>query len=67
MKKLFIYKKWNILILLNNLIVSGFLSFKKKLIFLYFDTTNFFFWVFTKKIKIKKIKIIVFKKNFKYN
>ena len=64
MRKLFIYKKWNILILLNNLIISGFFSYKKKLIFLYFDTTNFIFWVYTKKIKIKKIKIVSFKKNF---
>ena len=67
MKKIFIYKKWNILILLNNLIISGFLSYKKKLIFLYFDTTNFIFWIYNKKIKIKKKKIVNFKKNFKFN
>ena len=57
MKSIFLYKKWSLLILLNNLIISGFLSYQKKLIFLQFDTTNFFFWVYEKR-KIEGNKIV---------
>ena len=67
MKKLFIYKKWNMLILLNNLINVGFLIYKQKKNFLRFDVNKFYFWVYTKKIKLKNQKILKLKKKFNFN
>ena len=67
MKKIFIYKKWNMLILLNNLINVGFLIYKQKKNFLRFDVNKFYFWVYTKKIKLKNQKILKLKKKFNFN
>lgn len=64
MKKIFLYKKWNFLILLNNLIISGFSVYTKKILFLRFDTNKFFFWVYSKKIKFQNVKVMRFKKKF---
>jgi hypothetical protein len=33
MKKVFLYKKWNFLVFLNNLVYSGFFAYKKKYYF----------------------------------
>ena len=67
MKKIFIYKKWNMLILLNNLINVGFLIYKQKKNFLRFDVNKFYFWVYTKKIKLKNQKILKLKRKFNFN
>lgn len=67
MKKLFIYKKWNFLIYLNNLVSSGLFIYSKKIIYLRFDISNFFFWVYSKKIKFKNKKIVDLKKRFNWN
>jgi hypothetical protein len=64
MKKLFIYKKWNFLLLLNNLVSVGLFAYSKKIIYLRFDISNFFFWVYSKKIKFKNKKIVDLKKRF---
>lgn len=64
MKKIFLYKKWNFLILLNNLITSGFSVYTKKILFLRFDINKFFFWVYSKKVKFQNKKVINFKKKF---
>lgn len=67
MKKIFIYKKWNYIILLNNLINSGFFVYTKKIIFLHFDVNKFSFWLYTKKIKLQNKKILFLKKKFNFN
>ena len=67
MKKFFLYKKWNILILLNNLIVTGLYIYSKKIIHLKFDISNFFFWVYSKKVKFQNKKIVDLKKRFNWN
>ena len=55
------------LILLNNLINVGFLIYKQKKNFLRFDVNKFYFWVYTKKIKLKNQKILKLKKKFNFN
>ena len=42
MKKVFLYKKWNFLVFLNNLVYSGFFAYKKKILFLRFDINKFY-------------------------
>lgn len=64
MKKIFLYKKWNFIVLLNNLINLGFFVYKKKIIFLNFDVNKYFFWVYSKKIKLQNLKILELKKKF---
>ena len=64
-KYYFLYKKWNLLIFLNNLVISGFLVYnKKKLKFLRFDPNKFSFWVYSKKIKLQTKKILRLKHFF---
>ena len=67
MKKIFIYKKWNYLILLNNLITLGNFSYTKKIVFLHFDVNKFYFWIYNKKIKLQNKKIVYLKKKFNFN
>jgi hypothetical protein len=43
MKKIFLYKKWSMIVLLNNAISMGFLTYKQKILFLHFDINNFVF------------------------
>lgn len=62
MKKIFLYKKWNFLVLLNNLVTSGFLIYQKKVLFLHFDVNKFFFWTYSKKLKFKNTKTVQLKK-----
>lgn len=57
-KFFYIYKRWNFLILLNNLVCSGFLVYKKKIMFLHFDLNKFFFWVYSKKVKLQTKRIL---------
>lgn len=64
MKKLFLYKKWNILILLNNLMLTGFFIYTKKIIFLQYDTSKHFFWKYSKKVKFQNKWVINLKKKF---
>ena len=59
-----IYKKWNLFILLNNLIYGGFFVYTKKIIFLRFDVNKFIFWVYSKRIKVQTKKIFNLKKKF---
>lgn len=66
MRQLFIYKKWNWLLFLNNTIQMGFFTYTKKFISLRFDTNNFFFWIYKKKVKFQNIKLITLKKRFKF-
>lgn len=64
MKNFFIYKKWSFLILINNLVYYSFFCYKKKVLFLQFDTNKFFFWIYSKKIKLQNKKIVYLKKKF---
>lgn len=66
MKASLIYKKWNFLLYLNNLVSSGFYVYSKKIIYLHFDTSNFFFWVYSKKIQFENKKIVGLKKRFNW-
>jgi hypothetical protein len=61
-----IYKKWNFLIFLNNLVFSGFYAYSKKIIYLRFDISNFYFWIYSKKIKFQNKKIMTLKKKFNW-
>ena len=51
MKKSFIYKRWSFLVLWNKLVFAGYLSFKRKVFFVQFDTNRFLLWRYIKKIK----------------
>ena len=64
MKNFFIYKKWNIFILLNNLVYNGFFAYTKKIIFLRFDINKFSFWVYVRKIKLQTKKLFNLKNFF---
>ena len=67
MQKKIIYKKWNFLILLNNLTILGSFSYLKKIIYLHFDVNKLFFWIYNKKIKLQNKKILSLKKKFNFN
>ena len=67
MKKTVIYKKWNLLILLNNLILLGKFISTKKITFLNFDVNKFFLWIYNKKIQEHNEKILFLKKKFSFN
>ena len=62
MKNFYIYKKWNFLILLNNLISTGFFIYSKKIIFLKYDMSKYFFLSLWKEKKISESKSVKFKK-----
>jgi len=64
MKNFVIYKKWNIVILLNNLVSNGFFVYTKKIIFLRFDVNKFSFWVYAKRVKLQTKKLLNLKKKF---
>lgn len=64
MKKYFLYKKWNLLILLNNMVVVGFKVYKNFVNFLDYDQSKFFFWVYAKRLVVKNQKILNLKKRF---
>ena len=64
MRVLYIYKKWNIVILLNNLISSGFFVYTKKILFLQLDINKFSFWVYSKNIKAQTNKVFTIKRFF---
>ncbi len=66
MQKIFLYRKWNLLIFLNGALSAGFFTYKKKIISLRFDTSNFFFWVYAKKIKFQNTKVLKLKTRFKF-
>ena len=50
--------------MLNNLIVTGLYIYSKKIMHLKFDIINFFFWVYSKKVKFQNKKIVDLKKRF---
>jgi hypothetical protein len=54
------------LVYLNNLVSNGFYVYTKKIIYLRFDINNFFFWVYTKKIKFKNKKVLGLRKRFNW-
>ena len=60
-----IYKKWNYIILLNNLILSGFTSFQKKILFLQFDFYKYSFYNYSKTISTNNDRIISIKNKIK--
>ena len=64
MKNFVIYKKWSIVILLNNLVSNGFFAYTKKIIFLRFDVNKFSFWVYAKRVKLQTKKLLNLKKKF---
>jgi len=61
MKFTYVYKKWNYIIFLNNLVLSSFLIYTKNVLFLRSDMTKFWFWIYLKKIKFKLNRILKFK------
>lgn len=64
MKNFFIYKKWNMVVLVNNLVSNGFFVYTKKIIFLRFDVNKFSCWVYAKKVKLHTKKLFNLKKKF---
>lgn len=60
-----IYKKWNYIILLNNLILSGFTTFQKKLLFLQFDFYKYSFYNYSKTTSTNNDRIISIKNKIK--
>ena len=67
MKKIFVYKKWNFLVLLNNFVLRGKSVYKKNIVYLHFDVNKFFIWVYNKKVQLQNTKILSLKKRFKFN
>ena len=66
MKYTFLYRKWNLILFLNNSISLGFFTYNKKIIGLHFETNQFIFWVYKKKIKFQNSKILNLKRRFKF-
>lgn len=66
MKSFFLYRKWNFILFLNNLISFGFYTYSKKFLILKFDINQSLFWVYKKKSKFQNIKIINLKKRFSF-
>lgn len=66
MKTLFLYRKWNFILFLNNAINIGFFNYNKKIVALKFETNLFTFWIYKKRIKFQNFKIIGLKRRFKF-
>jgi len=66
MKVFYLYKKWSFLVLMNNLVIGGFLIYTKKIVFLRFDLNKLFFWIYSKKVRLETKKILKLK-NFFWN
>lgn len=64
MKKIFIYKKWSFLVLWNKLILSGYLSFNRKVFFVQFDSNRFLLWRYIKRVKKVKVEKILSNNQF---
>lgn len=62
-----IYKKWNYIVLLNNLILYGFTSFQKKILYLQFDFYKYFFYNYSKITSVSNNRIIFLKNKIKKN
>lgn len=58
---MFLYKKWNYIVLLNNLIINGFLTLQKKIFFLQFDLYKYFFYNYSKTTSVLNTRIIALK------
>ncbi len=66
MKYIFLYRKWNFILFLNNVISLGFFVYNKKIISLRFEMNQIIFWVYKKKMKFQNLKIINLKKRFEF-
>ncbi len=66
MKSIFVYRKWNFILFLNNVISLGFFVYNKKIISLRFEMNQAVFWVYKKKMKFQKLKVINLKKRFEF-
>lgn len=55
---MYLYKKWNFIIFLNNLVVHNFLIIQKKILFLKFDVYKYYFFNFSKETNIVNNRII---------
>lgn len=66
MKSIFLYRKWNFILFLNNAIGRGFFNYTKLFFSLRFETSQFVFWVYKKKIKFQNLKVVNLKKRFKF-
>ena len=64
---MFLYKKWNFIILLNNLILNNFLTLQKKLFFLQFDIYKYYFYNFSKTTYFLNTRAIYFKNKINTN
>lgn len=66
MKSFFLYRKWNFILFLNNLLTFGFYTYNKKFFVLKFDINQSLFWIYKKKKKFQNVKIINLKKRFSF-
>lgn len=66
MKSLFVYRKWNFILFLNNAVGLGFFSYNKKIVALRFETNQFAFWIYKKKVKFQNLKVLNLKQRFKF-
>lgn len=58
---MYLYKKWNFIILLNNLILNSRLPILKKVFFLQFDIYKYYFYNFSKKTSFSNTRIVALK------
>jgi hypothetical protein len=66
MKSLFLYRKWNFILFLNNAIGVGFFGYNKKILALRFEMSQFIFWIYKKKVKFQNFKVLNLKQRFKF-
>lgn len=56
-----IYRKWNFLSLWNKFVIGGNLIFNRKVFFIQFDTSLFYFWEYTQWVNFVILKKVFFK------
>ena len=58
---MFLYKKWNFSILLNNLVINSFLTIQKKIYFLKFDIYKYYFYNYSRTTNVTNNRLILLK------
>lgn len=62
----FLYKKWNFVLFLNNLVLSDLLSIQSKLFNLAFDFYKFYFFNYSKITQNQQIKLLKIKNYYNW-
>lgn len=66
MKSLFLYRKWNFILFLNNAVGVSLFSYNKKVTTVRFEMNQFAFWIYKKKIQFQNLKILNLKQRFRF-